>query len=52
MGQLLSTCVISSEKAATLLTISTTGLAAGVYHIVLRDAAGQPLSIQRLQIFT
>ncbi len=50
MGQLLSTRVVSSEGAAAPLTVATSGLAAGVYHVVLRDAAGQSLSTQRLQV--
>ncbi len=50
MGQLLSTRMVSGEGAAAPLTISTTGLATGVYHVVLRDAAGQSLSTQRLQV--
>lgn len=31
-------------------TVSTAGLPAGVYHVVLRDAAGQPLGTQRLVV--
>ncbi|RZL14813.1 MAG: T9SS type A sorting domain-containing protein [Hymenobacter sp.] len=50
MGQLLSTRVVSSEGAAAPLTVPTTGLATGVYHVVLRDAMGQSLSTQRLQV--
>lgn len=50
MGQLLSTRVVSSEGATAPLTVSTTGLATGVYHVVLRDAMGQSLSTQRLQV--
>ncbi|GAB3635284.1 hypothetical protein GCM10027422_08740 [Hymenobacter arcticus] len=50
MGQLLSTRVVSSEGATAPLTVSTTGLPTGVYHVVLRDAAGQSLSTQRLQV--
>lgn len=50
MGQLLSTRVVSSEAATAPLTVPTSGLAAGIYHVVLRDAAGQPLTTQRLQV--
>lgn len=50
MGQLLSTRVVSSEGASAPLTVPTTGLATGVYHVVLRDATGQSLSTQRLQV--
>jgi hypothetical protein len=49
-GQLLSTRVVSSEGAITAPTVPTAGLAAGLYHVVLRNAAGQQLSSQRLQI--
>ncbi|HET9502242.1 MAG TPA: T9SS type A sorting domain-containing protein [Hymenobacter sp.] len=31
-------------------TVSTAGLPAGIYHVVLRDAAGQPLGTQRLVV--
>lgn len=50
MGQLLSSRTISSEGAAAPLSVSTSGLAAGIYHVVLRDASGQPVGSQRLQV--
>lgn len=50
MGQLLSALVVSSEATTTPLTVPTSGLAAGIYHVVLRDAAGQLLTTQRLQV--
>jgi hypothetical protein len=50
MGQLLSTCVVSSEATTAPLTVPTSGLAAGIYHVVLRDANGQLLTTQRLQV--
>jgi hypothetical protein len=50
MGQLLSSRTISSEGTTAPLTVSTSGLAAGVYHVVLRNAAGQPVGTQRLQV--
>jgi hypothetical protein len=50
MGQLLSSREVSSEAATSAPTVSTTGLAAGVYHVVLRDASGQQVAAQRLQI--
>ena len=50
MGQLLSTRVVSSEAAAAPVVVPTAGLAAGVYQVVLRDAAGQRLTTQRLQV--
>lgn len=50
MGQLLSSRIITGEGTASPLTLSTSGLAAGIYHVVLRDATGQPVSKQRLQI--
>ena len=49
-GQLLSSQVMSSESAAIAPTVSTTGLAVGIYHVVLRDASGQQVAAQRLQI--
>lgn len=50
MGQLLSTRTISSEGLAAPLSVSTTGLAAGIYHVVLRNANGQPVGSQRLLV--
>ncbi|WP_198172577.1 T9SS type A sorting domain-containing protein [Hymenobacter ginkgonis] len=50
LGQLLSTRVINASDAEAALTVPTTGLATGLYHVVLRDAGGQPLSSQRLVI--
>ncbi|MDO7884794.1 T9SS type A sorting domain-containing protein [Hymenobacter sp. CA2-7] len=50
MGQLLSTRVVSSEATTAPLAVPTGGLAAGIYHVVLRDAAGQLLTTQRLQV--
>lgn len=50
MGQLLSTRVVSSEATTAPLAVPTSGLAAGIYHVVLRDAAGQLLTTQRLQV--
>lgn len=48
-GQLLRQTATLPENQATL-PLPTAGLAAGLYYIVLRDAAGQPLSTQRLQL--
>jgi hypothetical protein len=50
MGQLLSSRTVSSEGATAPLSVSTSGLAAGIYHVVLRNAAGQPVGSQRLQV--
>lgn len=50
MGQLLSSRTVSSEGAAAPLSVSTSGLAAGIYHVVLRDASGQPVGSQRLLV--
>ncbi|GAA4502592.1 hypothetical protein GCM10023172_26150 [Hymenobacter ginsengisoli] len=50
LGQLLSSRVVSSEGAATPPSIATAGLSAGIYYIVLRNAAGQQIGSQRLQI--
>jgi hypothetical protein len=50
MGQLLSRRVVSSEGATTSPVLNTAGLAAGIYHVVLRNAAGQQLGTQRLQV--
>jgi hypothetical protein len=48
VGQLLATHQVSASAAA--LTIPTARLAAGFYHVVLRSAAGLPLSSQRLVV--
>lgn len=50
MGQLLSSRTISSEEVTGMQSVSTSGLAAGIYHVVLRDASGQPVGSQRLQV--
>ncbi|QKG58264.1 T9SS type A sorting domain-containing protein [Hymenobacter sp. BRD128] len=50
MGQLLHSRVVGSEGATAPPTVATAGLAAGIYHVVLRNAAGQQLASQRLQI--
>jgi hypothetical protein len=50
MGQLLSSRTISSEAATAPLSVSTSGLAAGIYHVVLRNTSGQPVGSQRLQV--
>lgn len=50
LGQLLSSRVVSAEGAATPPTIATAGLAAGIYYVVLRNAAGQQVGSQRLQV--
>ena len=50
LGQLLSSRQLSSESIAAPLTISTAGLAAGIYHVVLRNTAGQPVTAQRLVV--
>jgi len=50
MGQLLSTRVVSTEATTQPLTLATNGLAAGIYQVVLRDAAGQLLTTQRLLV--
>jgi hypothetical protein len=50
MGQLLSSRVVGSEGAGTPPTVATSGLPAGIYHVVLRNAAGQQIGTQRLQI--
>lgn len=50
IGQLLSSRTVSSEGATAPLSVSTSGLVAGIYYVVLRDASGQPVSTQRLQV--
>jgi hypothetical protein len=50
MGQLLSSRTITSEGTTAPLTVSTSGLAVGMYHVVVRDATGQPVGTQRLQV--
>ena len=45
LGQLLSSKVLGDADAP---TIRTAGLEAGLYHVVLRDAAGRAVSSQRL----
>jgi len=50
MGQLLSRRVVGSEGAAASPVLNTAGLATGIYHVVLRNAAGQQLGAQRLQV--
>jgi hypothetical protein len=50
MGQLLGRRVVGSEGATASPTVNTAGLAAGIYHVVLRNAAGQQLGSQRLQV--
>ena len=50
MGQLLSSHAVGSERVGSPLTLPTAGLAAGTYYVVLRDAAGQALATQRLQV--
>jgi hypothetical protein len=50
MGQLLSRRVVGSEGATAAPTVNTAGLATGIYHVVLRNAAGQQLGTQRLQV--
>jgi len=50
MGQLLSSRTITSEGTTAPLTLATSGLAAGIYHVVLRNALGQPVGTQRLQV--
>ena len=50
IGQLLSRRIVGSEGATTSPVLNTAGLAAGIYHIVLRNAAGQQLGTQRLQV--
>lgn len=50
IGQLLSSRTVTGEGATVPLSVSTTGLAAGIYHVVLRDAAGQRVGSQRLQV--
>ncbi len=49
LGQLLSRKVLSAADAAAP-TIRTAGLETGLYHVVLRNAAGQAVSAQRLVI--
>lgn len=50
LGQLLSSRAVSASDAEAALTVPTAGLATGLYHVVLRDAGGQPLASQRLII--
>ena len=49
LGQLLSRKVLSAADAAAP-TIRIAGLETGLYHVVLRNAAGQAVSAQRLVI--
>ncbi len=50
MGELLSSHVVGSEAGTAATTIRTAGLAAGLYHVVLRDDAGHAVSSQRLVV--
>lgn len=50
VGQLLSSSVVDGAAGTAALTIRTAGLAAGLYHVVLRDGAGHPVSSQRLVV--
>jgi len=49
VGQVLRRQPVSAS-AEQPATVSTAGLPGGIYHVVLRDAAGQPLGTQRLVI--
>lgn len=49
LGQLLISKVLNAADAAAP-TLPTAGLEAGLYHVVLRDAAGHAVSAQRLVI--
>ena len=51
VGQVLRRQAVSTA-AEQPATVSTAGLAAGIYHVVLRNAAGQPLGTQRLVVST
>lgn len=50
MGQLLSRRVVGSEGTAASPVLNTAGLAAGIYHVMLRNATGQQVGSQRLQV--
>lgn len=47
-GQLLSSQLV--EGSASAATVSAAGLVPGLYYVVLRDAAGQAVSGQRLVV--
>jgi hypothetical protein len=49
VGQVLRRQPVSAA-AEQPATVSTAGLPVGIYHVVLRDATGQPLSTQRMVI--
>jgi hypothetical protein len=49
VGQVLHRQPVSAA-AEQPATVSTAGLPVGIYHVVLRDAAGQPLGTQRLVV--
>ena len=49
-GQLLRSSTVSNDADQAALTIRTAGLPTGLYHVVLRDATGHPLSSQRLVV--
>ena len=48
-GQLLVSQPLASDGEATV-TLPSTGLAAGLYHVVIRNASGQPTASQRLVV--
>jgi len=50
VGRLLSSQVLSTEATAAALAIPTSSLAPGIYQVVVRDAAGQRLTAQRLLV--
>ena len=50
VGELLSSHAAGGEAGAAATTIRTAGLAAGLYHVVLRDGAGHAVSSQRLVV--
>jgi hypothetical protein len=49
VGQVLRRQPVSTS-AEQPATVSTAGLPVGIYHVVLRDAAGQPMGTQRLVV--
>lgn len=50
VGQLLSYAVVSAPGGTTDVAVPTAGLAAGLYQVVLRNAAGQPLASRQVAV--
>ena len=50
LGRLMSQQAVAGGEAEPAPALTTAGLPTGIYYVVLRDAAGQPLGTQRLVI--